>query len=369
MLEGVVGISHVVEAMHGTIQRLPMPLARARPTSSRGLTRVVYRSVRGGMRGSGWLLETLLEQLERGQGAAVESNGAPSALGSVVNGLFGDHLHASGSPLAIPMQWRLQGRRWRPGVDPAPTGRSEATGRHLLLCVHGLCLDESHWSRRGHDHGLALAETLGTSLLYLRYNTGRSIAENGRELSAHLEELLQHWPDPKVNLHVLAHSMGGLVARAALHAASPDQHWPNRLRSLVSLGTPHAGAPLERLGSGLQRALGLSPYSAPLVRLGAARSTGITDLRFGRISPDDAPVRALPAELSVYTLAGCLGDAPDDPKARLLGDGLVPVRSALGDGLRLAAAHRKVVPRTGHLQLLASRSVHDQLLHWLRPRL
>jgi hypothetical protein len=59
---------------------------------------------------------------------------------------------------------------------------------------------------------------------------------------------------------------------------------------------------------------------------------------------------------------------------RLLGDGLVPVKSALGQtdtpalGLpfELPASRRAVVYRTDHFQLLSSPQVGKHLLRWLR---
>jgi hypothetical protein len=57
---------------------------------------------------------------------------------------------------------------------------------------------------------------------------------------------------------------------------------------------------------------------------------------------------------------------------RLLGDGLVPLHSALGQHdapqrtLGFAPARQAVFYRTGHLQLLSSAAVQAQLLRWLR---
>jgi triacylglycerol esterase/lipase EstA (alpha/beta hydrolase family) len=105
----------------------------------------------------------------------------------------------------------------------------------------------------------ALADELGYVPLYLRYNSGLRIADNGRALAGLLHELLEHWPEPVQELVIVGHSMGGLVARSAVHEAQQAGHaWPQRLGKLVFLGTPHHGAPLERGGHGLDYLLELS---------------------------------------------------------------------------------------------------------------
>ena len=167
------------------------------------------------------------------------------ALLAALNGLWGDHLEASGNPLAIPMRLRVAGRpldlagpaalaRQLPGigahsqgaetpstdVDTRPQG-AEATppraGSRLLVLVHGLCMNDLQWLRHGHDHGAHLAEALGYTPVYLRYNTGQHTSTNGAELSALLTSLVASWPVPVTELSILAHSMGGLVARSACH--------------------------------------------------------------------------------------------------------------------------------------------------------
>ena len=120
--------------------------------------------------------------------------------------------------------------------------------------------------------------------VYLHYNSGRHVSENGREFAALLEQLVAGWPVPVDELVIVGHSMGGLVARSACHhAEAQGQAWLASLTKLVCLGTPHHGAPLERGGRWVDVLLGLSPYVAPFARLGKARSAGITDLRFGNL--------------------------------------------------------------------------------------
>jgi pimeloyl-ACP methyl ester carboxylesterase len=210
-----------------------------------------------------------------------------------------------------------------------------------------------------------------------------SIAANGRMLAAHMQRLVDTWPVPIERLVLLGHSMGGLVARSALHQAGLDTReglrWPALVGDLVCLGSPHHGAPLERAGHGIDLLLGAAPYAAPLARLGKVRSAGITDLRRGRIVGDPAgaaqqrgvsPV-TLPAGVRCYAVAASLGRSRGHLKARLWGDGLVPVDSALGHhrdpGRRLAfdAQRQVMVDETGHLDLLSSAEVYAHLKRWL----
>ena len=235
---------------------------------------------------------------------------------AALNGVLGDHLERTGNPLAIRMQ--LLRRDDRPGAaEPSPAGP------HVLLLIHGLCMNDRQWTRGGHDHGQALAQALGFTPVYARYNSGLHISTNGRELALQLEQLLRDWPVPVQTLTVIGHSMGGLVARSAVHqAAQAGMAWPERLRHLMFLGTPHHGAPLERGGNWLHQGLGISSYAAPFTRLSGLRSAGITDLRHGNLldedwadgrfaSRDTRAVLPLPAGVACYAVAGTLGPAPD----------------------------------------------------------
>jgi hypothetical protein len=177
--------------------------------------------------------------------------------------------------------------------------------------------------------------------------------------------------------------MGGLVARSAIHHGLLIQRgrlrWPSRVDDLVCLGTPHLGAPLERAGHGVDLLLSAAPYAAPLARLGKVRSAGINDLRLGNIVPgpasDDGTFRcpqvSLPGETRCFAVAASLGPAGESLSAKLLGDGLVPVASALGHHhdahrrLDFAPERQAVVHDTNHLELLSSTHVYSLLRQWL----
>ncbi len=373
-VDGVKGVTGMVEAMHTRIARLSPPLGTVRDTPASGITGLVYRSIQGTTGLVGTALDAALAGVEALWPATPTSPATDSeqrdAVVAALNGVLGDYLASSGNPLAIPMELRQR--------PPDATA-----GSRLLLLVHGLCMTDSQWTRDGHDHGQALAKSLGYTAVYARYNTGRHISVNGAELSTHIEQLLGDWPVLVESLAIIGHSMGGLVARSALqHALDAGLAWPGSLRKLVFLGTPHHGAPLERGGNWLHKGLGISPYVAPFTRLSGLRSAGITDLRHGNLQDQDwaagrftqhdtRSTTALPAGVACYTIAGTLGQG--GAAGEWMGDGLVPVASALGRharptrDLHISPSRQWIAAGVNHLDLLSSDAVYRRLRRWLAP--
>ena len=372
--DATAGLVDVVERMHSTIQRRPAPVGTALNRPTKGITGLVYRSVRGGVRLIGAGVDVSLASVV---GLLPQGETAPGreALLAAVNGVYGDYLARTGNPLAIEMSLRARGR----AVDVTDPGASyrgadgHAPTSKLLVLVHGLCLNDLHWRRAGHDHGAALADEFGYSPLYVRYNSGLHIHDNGRALAALLEPLVRNWPVAVQELCIIGHSMGGLVARSACCWADEHGHdWLSRLDKLVFLGTPHQGSPLERGGNGLDFILDLSPYSAPLTRLGKARSAGIQDLRYGAITADGLQSVPLPARVACYAAAATLGRRRSLLADRLIGDGLVPLNSALGrhrtrsKALGIPKTRQWIGYEMGHLELLCRPEVYAQLRIWLQ---
>ncbi len=368
-VSATLGLTSLVENLHHNILRAPAPLGAHSTQPTRGITGLVYRSVRGVTRLVGGSLELMLGQLITLLGpdqplASAEREAVLAAL----NGVLGDHLAATANPLATQMHLR-----------PA----TPATGR-VLLMVHGLCMNAGQWQRNGHDHGAALGAEFGLTPLYLQYNSGLHISANGLLLADQLRAL--DAAQPLTELVILGHSMGGLVARSACQQAQArGDRWPQRLSKLVCLGSPHHGAPLERGGHWIDVILGASPYSKAFARLGQLRSAGITDLRHGNLLDADwigsdrfahardtrTPV-PLPAGVACFALAGSLGRDPGALREKLLGDGLVPLASALGHhrqparNLGFAPERQFIAQGVDHLGLLDNAAVHAQLRTWLR---
>ena len=382
VVAAVAGVTNIVEEMHRNIARIS-PIVGASPTGrARGLSGLVYRSVRGVTQVVGFGLNAALAPLTP---LLVHHGPSPSreSLLAALNGVLGDYLVASHNSLAIPMRLRQQGRPLE--LDrPALATRFAHSGSKLLVMAHGLCMNDLEWQREGHDHGASLAQDLGYTPLYLHYNSGQHISTNGREFAALMEQLVQEWPVPVSELVIIGHSMGGLVSRSACHyAQQADYQWLRHLKKLICLGTPHHGAPLERAGNWVNVIVGISPYTAPFTRLGKIRSAGVKDLRYGNIldedwerhgseHPHDPRKQApLPEGAQCFVIAATSQRPSGHPGWHLPGDGLVPVQSALGQHenaaltLPIPASHQEICHGLNHFDLLSSREVYDRIHRWL----
>lgn len=270
------------------------------------------------------------------------------AIVAALNGVVGDHLEATGNPLAVKMALH---------VADAPRD-----ARTLLVLVHGSAMNHHQWLQAGHDHGAFLGRELGVLPAYVHYNSGRHTSTNGRELAELLDVSSVGFDD----VVIVAHSMGGLVARAAI-AVAGERRWRAKLRGLITLGTPHHGSRLERAGN-LFETLGTTRWTSPLQTLARLRSAGITDLRFGNVvdadwqghdqyafTTDQRQLTPLPLDVR------CCAVAATD-------DALVAPTSALGEHEQVARtlhfAEVKTV-KTTHLGLLASDEVAALLRGWL----
>jgi pimeloyl-ACP methyl ester carboxylesterase len=323
--------------------------------------------------------------------AAVGSRDAPalsttprgSALIAAVAGLRGDALEAEGSPLSRPMAVRVDGEPVALDPDSLREAFPDA-GPRLVVFVHGLMTTEFSWALFGPEtYGERLARELGCTPVYVRYNTGRHISENGRSLSELMEELVAAWPVDAEQIALVGHSMGGLVARSACcHAAEEGADWAGLVTHSVSLGTPHMGAPLEQAVHMLSAGLARLPETRPFANFLRRRSGGIRDLRQGslvdedwRDSDPDALRGAACAEIPLLEgathcfVSAAITRSERHPLGRMLGDTLVLVPSASGRsrtrripfddeyGMHLGAAT--------HFTLLNHPAVYDKLRTWL----
>jgi pimeloyl-ACP methyl ester carboxylesterase len=382
-IDAAIGVTDVTQHVHETVLRTPGPFGALARRLTGGIADLAYRGVRGGLRlggaGADWALSQLDD--ERAPGSSPKRDFARAAL----NGIYGDRLAATANPLAIAMQFLGDGRPLPLEKAALAAALPHASGRVAVL-AHGLCMSERAWTGEAHDHGADLARALGFTPVYLRYNSGLHISTNGRAFAEMLETLTRQWPTPIEDLVIIGHSMGGLVARSAcFYGAAAGHCWPRGLTGMVFLGTPHHGAPLEKLGALVDNFLAKIPYASALARIGKTRSAGVTDLRFGALIDEDWRDRdrfalagdrrrpiPLPEGVACLAIAATTATRADTLHDQIIGDGLVTVASALGEhpdpARRLGFGPERQWIATGmnHFDLLSRPEVSDRIVRWLQ---
>ncbi len=337
-----------------------------------GVSRAVFTGISAGLRASA-----------RGLRAAGRAGISPDLEGTprgrhvvaVVNGLVGDRLREDGSALSFDMGVRVDGRDVT--LDSAGVAAAyPAANDTMVVFVHGLSENEAHWNRaarpkREVDDHRSYGERLegeGWTPVYVRVNTGLPIAENGVALAALLDRLVEAWPVGVRRIALVGHSMGGLLVRAACAVSTDTESpWTDKVTDVVCLGTPHLGAPLERVVNKGVGYLGALPESAPFGRILEYRSVGILDLRHG-LAPD---VQNLP-NARYRLVAATLTRSARSVTSGTIGDYLVPYASALGrprGGREMfPGAETLHVPSADHFDLLNHDDIYAAIREWLRDR-
>jgi pimeloyl-ACP methyl ester carboxylesterase len=369
------------------------PASRPAHLMHDAISRKVYTAVGGGAR---------IAATVSGVAVAARAAGDPSyrpladrprgnVVVGAVNGAWGDFLARTGSPLALRMSVRVRGRDVGLTREQLAAAHPGATG-DVVVFLHGLCETDASWAlgalKRYGDatstHGSRLSEELGVTPVFLRYNTGLHISDNGAQLSALLTELVDQWPVPLRRLTLIGHSMGGLVIRSASHVGcESDAPWIALTKRIVYLGSPHLGAPLEIGAARAARAMRRLPETKPVGDALAGRSLGIKDLRFGDVLATDwADIDDLDAErpepgecpalldgAEHYYIGATISRRHDTVAARVIGDALVPFASASGSGkvrrLGLDVDRGRHLGGLHHFDLLNHPRVYDVVKEWL----
>lgn len=330
----------------------------------------------------------------------------------VLNGAFGDQLAARHDRRAI----RMSFRRYEADVPVAELGLRPAPGgrpRKTVVFLHGLMGDEIIWQTGNGPEdvrfGPRLQQETDVCCLYVRYNSGLHISENGRLLHQLLTELLTTYPEAVGELVLVGHSMGGLVIRSAGYYGSRNElsvarcqlsdsnneqlttsnqqlttsnsYWLNRLRDVFLLGVPNDGSFLEQnshLTSLILRKINLWPTRA-ISGLIDKRSNGIKDLRHARLVDEDwlsehaddlfPPRTVVPPLPGVryHILVGSLLKSATSALHDYFGDGLVGAGSARGRIFQDPAAPPELLISTHvysklhHGTLLSSPEVYQYL--------
>lgn len=343
------------------------PVAVAHDVTSRAVHAAVGRGGRALLRGAGRAAAALPE----GDRSWSDQPGGATTR-AIVNGVVGDLLVEQDNALAITMGLR-HGRRDLPTTrDALADAYPDATSR-VAVHVHGLTEDETAFTWGSARHGVpprheALLDELGLTPVFVRYNSGLRIADNGLDLAALLAELDRTWPVPIGEIVLVGHSMGALVAESALVLAHEvGERWAGRTSHVVALAAPHHGAGLERRVNVLTSWLRRWPETGSVGRFLDTRSVGIKDLRFGAVDeswrghdPDEVLVdrrgpTELPDHVRLHVVGATLSGDPTDARSRLLGDLLVTPDSARGHrdvGWRLEPHTTQLLTRTHHFDVM-----------------
>mmetsp|Transcript_31043 Transcript_31043/g.56313 ORF Transcript_31043/g.56313 Transcript_31043/m.56313 type:complete len:471 (-) Transcript_31043:87-1499(-) len=346
----------------------------------------------------GTSLDFALSSVEPLLGDTAPSQRKEAAL-AILNGVVGDYLEEKRNPLAISMQWRTLPTTVDDHEDAALQQQqpSASSSKRFLLLIHGSCNSPQDWWQEGHNHGIALADALGYTPLFLHYNTGLHISDNGLLLAQSIGQLIPVGDnDEEISITIIAHSMGGLVARSACYyAAQLEEEWLQYVDHFITLGSPHHGAMLERGGKLVDAVLGAHRFTEPLSWLGKIRSKGVTDLGYGNVREEDwlgysgmgdfrkptpLPIHPVATKSNVSRYVRCMAVAAvmgeaNSSRNRVLGesirmDGLVTEASALGRGhtnpeMNLEFAERATFYNLSHFGLLSSNEVYEAMLAFL----
>jgi pimeloyl-ACP methyl ester carboxylesterase len=349
----------------------------------------VYSGLAGATRLIGIAADGLLGRRRVKDGRALSSSPRGSLVVGAVTGLIGDSLERDGSDLHEPMSARLDGRPVELEPDALAEAFPDPTSR-LVVFAHGLMESEFAWQLGagpdGGTYGNRLRRELGFTPVELRYNSGRHISKNGLELADLLEQLVTSWPVDVEQIALVGHSMGGLVSRSACHqAVERGDAWVGRVSHVISLGSPHMGAPLAQGVHWASAALHALPETQPLAAFLRRRSAGIRDLRQGSLvdadwldrDPDALRAEAceevplLDGATHCFVAATVTGN-PRHPVAKLVGDYLVLESSASGRSrtrrIPFEADRGVVVGGTHHIALLNHPVVYGKLRDWLADR-
>lgn len=408
-LQGAIGVATAalggglatIEGVHTAIARKPFSALRLAPAVGEvsELVRVIHDGI------TGFVYAVIGSAIEVAGGAAVRL--APASTGpedmepragslsdlavAALNGFAGERLEREGNPLASQMSVRQAGRAVSVERQALAASFASASAR-LAVFVHGLACNETAWQLHAGRHyqnhhttyGSRLHADLGYTPLYVRYNAGLHISENGRRLAQLLDRLVAEWPVPLEELVLIGHSMGGLVIRSATHYGSaPDPRaWVGRVRHIFYLGAPHLGAPLEKAANVAAWILGRFDVTRPFAIVLNGRSAGIKDLRFGTLREEDwqgmDPDTLLanrPGDVplldgaSHYFVAATVTRDPRHPVGVAVGDLLVREASAFGRGrlrrIQFPIENGRHFGAMHHLELLNHPDLYDQMRRWL----
>ncbi|WP_397445350.1 lipase family alpha/beta hydrolase [Polaribacter sp. R77954] len=382
VVDSTIGVTDVVETMHKRVVHPPFLPSTPIQHLITNIAAITYQNIRWSSLFIGKSLQIVLQKLAPFIGN-MKSTKKQQVLKSVLNGIVGDYLVEKQNPLAIEMEFKYDSKPIILNSESIRELIPNANGK-LLVLIHGSCMNDGLWTREEHNHGVELAKEFNKTLVYLNYNSGLHISKNGQQFSNLLDQLCANWPVVVQEITFLAHSMGGLVARSAAYYGK-QKNWTNYLKKMIFLGTPHHGAPLEKVGNYLDAVLENIPYTKPFAPLAKIRSAGVTDLRFGNLINEDWQTKnrfelekdqrqniPLPESVDCFSIAAILSDTQKSTSKNIIGDGLVSLPSALGKhkitnkNLNFKVENTWIAYENSHLDLLNNPEVYQQIKSWIQ---
>jgi len=224
--------------------RRPQSEAKERAGLAGMFQGLASRAAAGAVAAAGWARGRAVETVEGAVGEALDE--ARGAIHFAHATRPSTHLARFAS--AAHAWWKARDT-CTPQLEPPP----KLQERHMLVRVAGLgstsdegAIDDLDGAALGyrHDDDVRFSYRGGTTddNRYAVTDTTQDIRRSGRQLRDLLARI--EAANPGVPIDIVAHSQGGLVARSALtdEGEPTDPRLP-KINSLVTLGTPHRGAP------------------------------------------------------------------------------------------------------------------------------
>ncbi|MFD2230227.1 esterase/lipase family protein [Alkalimarinus sediminis] len=305
---------------------------------------------------------------------------------AVLNGVIGDYLVEQNNPLAIDMGFYHQGA---PLSLPNPELKYS---NKIVVLLHGLTNLETIWDiNTGENqesvkstsnvinYGIHLQRDFGFTPLFLRYNTGLPIEENGRQFTQLMAQLISAYPKPIDEIVFVGFSMGGLLMRyAQKNAIEANAPWLTKLTNCFYLGTPHEGSYFERFGHLASSMVRNIPkeYISHWADWIDVRSEGIQDLKHGlahlrKTEPEydesHGSCGSFYQHAGHHFISGSLTEESDSVLNKIFGDALVTHGSANPNTAPVGSkfAHFDGVP---HVPLAHTERVYQQVKQWIEER-
>jgi pimeloyl-ACP methyl ester carboxylesterase len=376
-------ITAPVEGMHRAIADRSLRWTGSTGEPARRMLDATIASVYDAIRLGGSVVGATLSLVAGARDEAISNTPLGRKVQAAVNATWGDELERRGNALRIEMGVRSSSGALVELTPASVTASFPTMTARIVVLVHGLGKTEQCWLEKDHHGGLwdRLAADSSVTPVMVRYNTGRHISDNGAELAELLQRLWDCWPTPIESVSLVGHSMGGLVIRSACQVGKAADHdWVNALEHLVTVATPHLGAPLEKAANIVSWSLRATPESSPLAEFLDARSVGIKDLRFGIIAEAELPeaesvklIRGMPTDppplpgVDHHFVAAVVTNDPAHPVGAVFGDLMVRAASGTGRGRRrqVEATDTKVLGGRRHFDLLHDSEIQDQVIAWL----